>query len=152
MEERQFKISLVLIFELCDHWQCSVLLLLKIKRCCKSDKCLNKKYWTKSIRYLYVDLIKIFLLYLFTKEKHGNTVLRWRILNGRVFFLLLQKCRRSKYSKDFHRIIPTNTYLFKIDYVKSRKCGISKHVMRPLNTYFINVHKLRNYTMICMLP
>lgn len=86
----------------------------------------------KSIKFVYKDLVKSIFVLPNPKIEAWQEKVNMERFEWRNFFLTLQKCCKNSYLKTFqykllHRILPTNTFLFKIGFVNSKVCTFCKN-------------------------
>jgi hypothetical protein len=111
------------------------------------DDFLDRLINTKSLKFVYITLLKTLThlpiqIFLKWEEILGIDIADWSI-----YFRILKKCCRDTYLINFqynflHRVIPTNTFLFKIhtSVLKTQNCGhFAMLKMKRLNSYFLIV-------------
>ena len=108
------------------------------------DDFLDRLIYTKSLKLVYITLLQTLTHLPIQNFLKWEEILGIDIADWSIYFRILKKCCRNTYLINFqykflHRVIPTNTFLFKI-HIKDTNCAhFAMLKMKRLNIYFLIV-------------
>jgi hypothetical protein len=107
------------------------------------DDFLNRLIDTKSLKFVYITLLKTLTHLPIQKFLKWEEILEIDIADWSIYFRILKKCCRDTYLINFqhkflHRVIPTNTFLFKIHIKDTKLCSFCNVEDETVEHLFFN--------------
>ena len=107
------------------------------------DDFLDRLIYTKSLKFVYITLLQTLTHLPIQQFLKWEEILGIDIADWSIYFRILKKCCRNTYLINFqykflHRVIPTNTFLFKIHIKDTKLCSFCNVEDETVEHLFFN--------------